>query len=74
MLAPEGMTSLFRAAAEATEEAILNALTMAETMTGREGRVVHSLPLDRLLEVLARYRPGAAGLGERSRSDFGMDR
>jgi D-aminopeptidase len=73
MLAPEGMTSLFRAAAEATEEAILNALTMAETMTGREGRVVHSLPLDRLQEVMARYRPGAAGSGRRSRSDFGMD-
>src|SRR6185312_10063752 len=48
MLAADAMTSLFRAAAEATEEAILNALCMAETMTGREGRTVHALPLDRL--------------------------
>jgi D-aminopeptidase len=57
MLAPVAMTSLFRAAAEATEEAILNALCMAETMTGRDGRVVHALPLDRLQEVMRRYRP-----------------
>jgi D-aminopeptidase len=57
MLAADAMTSLFRAAAEATEEAILNALTMAETMTGREGRVVHALPLDLLGEVMERYRP-----------------
>ena len=55
MLAPEAMTGLFRAAAEATEEAILNALTMAETMTGREGRIVHALPLDRLQEVMRKH-------------------
>jgi D-aminopeptidase len=57
MLAPAAMTSLFRAAAEATEEAILNALCMAETMTGKDGRTVHALPLDRLQEVMRRYRP-----------------
>ena len=38
MLAPDAMTPLFQAAAEATEEAILNALTAAETMTGLNGR------------------------------------
>lgn len=57
MLAPERMTLLFQAAAEATEEAILNALTAAETMTGRAGRNVHALPLDRLVETMRRYRP-----------------
>jgi D-aminopeptidase len=57
MLAAEAMTSLFLAAAEATEEAILNALCMAETMTGRDGRTVHALPLDVLLDVMRRYRP-----------------
>jgi D-aminopeptidase len=57
MLAPAAMTSLFRAAAEATEEAILNALCMAETMTGKDGRTVHALPLDRLQQVMRRYRP-----------------
>ncbi len=58
MLAPSAMTSLFRAAAEATEEAILNALCMAETMTGKDGRTVYALPLDRLEHVMERYRPG----------------
>jgi D-aminopeptidase len=57
MLAPAAMSSLFRAAAEATEEAILNALCMAKTMTGKNGRTVHALPLDRLQEVMRRYRP-----------------
>jgi D-aminopeptidase len=57
MLAPDAMTSLFRAAAEATEEAILNAMTAAETMTGQKGRTVHALPLDRLQAVMRRYRP-----------------
>ena len=55
MIAPAAMTSLFLAAAEATEEAILNAMTSAETTTGKEGRVVHALPLDRLQEVMRKY-------------------
>jgi D-aminopeptidase len=57
MLAPDAMTSLFQAAAEATEEAILNALCMAETMSGRDGRTVQALPLDLLQQVMQRYRP-----------------
>jgi D-aminopeptidase len=56
MLAPDAMTSLFRAAAEATEEAILNALCMAETMTGKDGRTIHALPLHRLQEIMRRHR------------------
>jgi D-aminopeptidase len=56
MLAPDAMTLLFQAAAEATEEAILNAMTSAETMTGQRGRVSHALPLDLLREVMARHR------------------
>ena len=57
MLAPDAMTSLFRAAAEATEEAILNAMTGAETMTGQHGRTIHALPLDLLQATVRRYRP-----------------
>ncbi len=57
MLAPEQMTPLFQAAAEATEEAILNALTAAETMTGRDGRTAYALPLEDLVRVMARRRP-----------------
>jgi D-aminopeptidase len=55
MLAPELMTELFRAAAEATEEAILNALCMAETMTGQHGRIAHALPLDRVQAIMRRH-------------------
>jgi D-aminopeptidase len=57
MLSPDGMNPLFQAAAEATEEAILNALTAAETMTGQQGRTAHALPLDCLVDVMRRYRP-----------------
>jgi D-aminopeptidase len=57
MLAPARMTPLFQAAAEATEEAILNALTAAETMTGRASRTAYALPLEALKSVMRRYRP-----------------
>src|SRR5258708_1352891 len=57
MLAADAMTSLFRAAAEATEEAILNAMTAAETMTGQRGRTIHALPLGRLQTTMQRYTP-----------------
>jgi D-aminopeptidase len=50
--------ALFDGAIEATEEAIVNALVAAETMTGRDGITAHSLPHDRLLEVMARYGRG----------------
>ncbi len=43
---------LFEAAVEATEEAIVNTLVAAETMTGRDGFTAHRLPHDRLVEVM----------------------
>ena len=46
---------LLEAAAEAVEEAIVNALFMADDMTGRDGVTVHALPLDRTLEILGRH-------------------
>ena len=49
------MDDLFVATIEATEEAVLNALVAAETMTGRDGRVVEGIPHDRLVEIMARY-------------------
>ncbi len=57
MLPHTHLDPLFEAAAEAVEEAILNALTAAETMQGRKGRRAQALPLDRLGQVMARYRP-----------------
>ena len=46
------MNGLFQAVAEATEEAILNALLTAETMSGRAGAVAHALDPDRLRRAL----------------------
>ena len=57
MINPESMNVLFEAAVEATEEAILNALTMADTMVGRDGRVAYALPLDRLTRLVAGRAP-----------------
>jgi D-aminopeptidase len=52
MLANERLDPLFYAAIEATEEAILNALLAAETMTGRGGVTAHRLDPNLLVEVL----------------------
>jgi D-aminopeptidase len=46
---------LFQATAQATEEAILNALIAAETMTGINGNTVYALPHDRLKQILKKY-------------------
>lgn len=48
MLPNNQMTPLFPAVAEATEEAIANSMTAAATMRGRDGNIVHALPLDTL--------------------------
>jgi D-aminopeptidase len=47
--------ALFDATIEATEEAIVNALVGATTMTGRDGITAHALPHDRLLETMAQF-------------------
>jgi len=51
-LHPSAMSPLFMAVIEATEEAILNSMFMAETMTGHDGRTVEALPLGPTLELL----------------------
>ncbi len=50
------ISGLFWAAIESTEEAIVNALVAAETMTGQGGHVAYRLPHDRLVEVWQRHR------------------
>jgi L-aminopeptidase/D-esterase-like protein len=55
MLPNERLNPLFEATVQATEEAIVNALVAAETMTGVDGRTVIALPHDRLQEVLMEY-------------------
>jgi D-aminopeptidase len=44
---------LFEATIESTEEAIVNAMIAAPTVTGRDGITAHRLPHDRLREVMA---------------------
>jgi L-aminopeptidase/D-esterase-like protein len=51
----ERLNPIFEATVQATEEAIINALVAAETMTGRDGRKVVALPHDRLREILKKY-------------------
>ncbi|NQV87253.1 MAG: P1 family peptidase [Woeseiaceae bacterium] len=52
MLPNDAISSLFLATAEATEEAIVNALVAARTMVGINGNKVHALPHDRLIEIM----------------------
>lgn len=56
MLPHSQMDGLFDATAEAVEEAILNALCAAETMTGFQNRTVHALPLDALQKIVLAYK------------------
>jgi len=49
------MNPLFYATVQATEEAIINALLAAETMTGINDFRVHALPVDRLRSAMAKY-------------------
>jgi D-aminopeptidase len=49
------ITALFAATVEAVEEAILNSLVAAETMTGRDGNTLHAIPRDALADLLAYY-------------------
>jgi D-aminopeptidase len=58
MLPDAAITDLFWGAIEATEEAILNALVAAETMTGRDGVTAHALPHDDLVAIMTRYGRG----------------
>jgi L-aminopeptidase/D-esterase-like protein len=55
MLSNDRISAVFEATVQATEEAIINALVAAETMTGADGRSVQAIPLDRLREALRKY-------------------
>jgi D-aminopeptidase len=52
ILRNEPMSALFMAAAEATEEAILDSLFKAQRTEGKDGRVAEALPLDKLKEIM----------------------
>ena len=50
----DAISPLFLAVIEATEEAVINSLFAAETMTGN-GRTVEELPVDEVLELMKKY-------------------
>lgn len=54
VLPDEGMSPLFEAALEATEEAVYNSLLKATTVTSN-GRTVEAIPVDRVREILRKY-------------------
>jgi len=49
------MSPLFMATIEATEEAILNSLFMAETMTGFKERTIKAIPTEKVIPILKNY-------------------
>jgi D-aminopeptidase len=54
ILPPEGVSPLFQAALEATEEAVYNSLLQATTVTGN-GRTAEALPVEEVKEILRKY-------------------
>lgn len=55
VLSNDLISPLFEATAQATEEAILNALVAAKSMTGADGRTVEALPHDALRAAMQKY-------------------
>jgi D-aminopeptidase len=55
MMPNEQMDALFEAVVQASEEAVVNAMVAAKTMTGADGHTVDALPHDMLREVLKKY-------------------
>jgi L-aminopeptidase/D-esterase-like protein len=55
MLPNDRINPIFMATVQATEEAIINAMVAAETMTGVNGNTVYAIPHDRLKEVMKKY-------------------
>jgi D-aminopeptidase len=64
VLRNDGLSPLFQAAIEATEEAVYNSLLKAVDVVGRDGNRVEALPIERLLEIGRKYNrlhPPSAG-------------
>lgn len=55
LLGNENITPVFQGAALATEEAIVNALVAAETMTGWQGRTAEAIDHEQLKNALRKY-------------------
>lgn len=51
----DATSPLFMAVIEATEEAVINSLFMATTMTGKDQHTIEALPLDQVLKLLKKH-------------------
>jgi D-aminopeptidase len=56
LLRNDAMSPLFMAVIEATEEAIINSLFVAETMTGKEGHTIKALPKEDVIKILKNHQ------------------
>jgi D-aminopeptidase len=56
MLRDNSIDPVYEATVQATEEAIINALLAARTMTGANDLQIPALPHDRLRAILQKYR------------------
>jgi D-aminopeptidase len=55
LLRNDAISPLFMATIEATEEAIINSLFMAQTMKGKDGNQVEALPKQEVIKILKKY-------------------
>lgn len=55
VVADDAMSAIFAASVEAVEEAVINSLTAAETMTGRDGNIRRAIDIDSLVRILDKY-------------------
>jgi L-aminopeptidase/D-esterase-like protein len=56
LLPASQINELFAAVVQTTEEAVLNSMVAAETMSGINGNTVYALPHDRLQSILRKYK------------------
>lgn len=55
VLRNEHLDILFEAVIEATEEAIINSLFAAKTVTAKDNVIVESLPIEKIMEIMKKY-------------------
>jgi L-aminopeptidase/D-esterase-like protein len=55
VLTKDALDRVFKATVEATEEAVINALIAAETMTGKNGNTFYGIPHEQVKAILKKY-------------------
>ena len=56
------LSVLFRGVAESTEEAIVNSILRAQTISGRDDNLRHAIPIDQLQGILDRHSAALRGI------------